>query len=126
VIPNKKIVGEILHNYGTIRQLNLSVGVAYGSDLNAVLSLLREIVSTNPRVLKNPAPAVGITTLSDSAINIAVKPWTSVPDYGAAQAEIYQAIIDRFRAQQIEIPFPQREVRLLQNDNSQLIEKPPA
>lgn len=123
VIPNRKIVGEILHNYGTVRQLNLSVGVGYGSDLNEVLSLLREIVSTNPRVLKNPAPAVGITTLSDSAINIAVKPWTNVPDYGAAQAEIYQAIIDRFRAQHIEIPFPQREVRMLKNDDSQLFEK---
>jgi small conductance mechanosensitive channel len=126
VIPNKKIVGEILHNYGTIRQLNLSVGVAYGSDLNTVLSILREIVSTNPRVLKSPAPALGITSLSDSAISIAVKPWTNVPDYGAAQAEIYQAIIDRFREQQIEIPFPQREVRLLQNDDSQLLVKPPA
>jgi len=115
VIPNRKIVGEILHNYGTVRQLNLSVGVAYGSNMNDVLSLLREIVTTNPRVLKNPAPAVGITALSDSAINIVVKPWTTVPDYGAAQAEIYQAIIDRFRAQHIEIPYPQREVRLLNN-----------
>jgi small conductance mechanosensitive channel len=115
VIPNRKIVGDILHNYGTIRQLNLSVGVAYGSNLTEVFSLLRDIVSSNPRVLKNPAPAVGITTLSDSAINIVVKPWTTVPDYGAAQAEIYQAIIDRFRAQKIEIPFPQREVRLLNN-----------
>jgi len=115
VIPNRKIVGEILHNYGSVRQLNLSVGVAYGSNLNEVLSLLREIVCANPRVLKNPAPAVGITTLSDSAINIAVKPWTTVSDYGAAQAEIYQVILDRFRAQHIEIPFPQREVRLLNN-----------
>lgn len=115
VIPNRKIVGEILHNYGTTRQLNLSVGIGYASNLNEVLSLLREIVSTNPRVLKNPAPAIAISSLSDSAITIAVKPWTSVADFGAAQAEIYQTIIDRFRAQRIEIPFPQREVRLLNN-----------
>lgn len=116
VIPNRKIVGEILHNYGTTRQLNLSVGIGYASNLNEVLSLLREIVSNNPRVLKNPAPAIAISSLSDSAITIVVKPWTSVADFGAAQAEIYQAIIDRFRAQKIEIPFPQREVRLLNND----------
>ncbi len=118
VIPNRKIVGEILHNYGTIRQLSLSVGIAYASNLNEALSLLREIASSNPRVLKNPAPAVGIAALSDSAINIVVRPWTTVADYGPAQAEIYEAIIDRFRAQKIEIPFPQREVRLLTNPQS--------
>ena len=115
VIPNRKIVGEILHNYGKIRQLDLSVGVAYGSNLAEVLPLLREIVANNPRVLKTPAPAVGIGTLSDCSINIAVKPWASVADYGAAQAEIYEAIINQFRSRKIEIPFPQREVRLLKD-----------
>ncbi|MDB6065596.1 MAG: MscS Mechanosensitive ion channel [Pedosphaera sp.] len=115
VIPNRKIVGEILHNYGGIRQLDLSVGVGYGSDTAKVLSIIREIVSCNPRVLRDPAPGVGIATLADSSINIAVKPWTKLADFGPAQVEIYQAIIDRFRAEKIEIPFPQREVRMLNN-----------
>ena len=115
VIPNRKIVGEILHNYGNIRQLSLSVGVAYGSDVNQVLALLREIICNHPRVLKNPAPFVGITTLSDSSINIAIKPWTSLADYGSAQAELYEIILNRFRAESIEIPFPQREVRMLKD-----------
>jgi small conductance mechanosensitive channel len=113
IIPNRKIVGEILHNYGKVRQLDLSVGVAYGTDTQQAMDILREIVMANPRVLKNPTPGVGISTLSDSSINIAVKPWTSVPDYGAAGAEIYQAIIEKFRAHKIEIPFPQREIRML-------------
>ncbi|MDB6125812.1 MAG: MscS Mechanosensitive ion channel [Pedosphaera sp.] len=115
MIPNRKIVGEILHNYGKIRQLDLSVGVAYGTNTEKAMAILREILANNPRVLKNPTPGVGITMLSDSSINIAVKPWTSVADYGAAGAEIYQAIILQFRANQIEIPFPQREVRVLGN-----------
>jgi small conductance mechanosensitive channel len=114
VIPNRKIVGEILHNYGTVRQLDLSVGVAYGSNLTQVLTLLEEILKTNPRILKSPAPGLGVSSLGDSSITIAVKPWTSVADYGPAGAEIYQAILDRFRAQHIDIPFPQREVRMLQ------------
>jgi small conductance mechanosensitive channel len=113
VIPNRKIIGEILHNYGNIRQLDLSVGVAYGTNTTEALSLLREIVCSNPRVLKTPAPAVGIAALSDSSITLAVKPWTTLPDYGPAGAELYQTIIERFRAHQIEIPFPQREVRML-------------
>jgi small conductance mechanosensitive channel len=113
VVPNKKIVGEILHNYGNVRQLHISVGVGYGSDMNRVLALARQIIETNPRVLKTPAPVVGITTLADSSITVMMRPWVVVPDYNAAQAEIFQAIIDRFRAEKIDIPFPQREVRML-------------
>lgn len=113
VIPNRKIVGEIMHNYGKIRQLDLSVGVAYGTDMNRALAVLREILASNTRVLKNPGPAVGITMLSDSSINIAVRPWTSVNDMGAASAEIYAAILEQFKSNKIEIPFPQREIRLL-------------
>ena len=114
VIPNRKIVGEILHNYGNIRQLDLSVGVGYGSDIPRVLALLREIVAANAKALKTPAPGVGVSSLSASSITIAVKPWVAVADYGPAGAEIYQTIIDSFREQKIEIPFPQREVRLLE------------
>jgi len=113
VIPNRKIVGEILHNYGTIRQLDLSVGVAYATDLNQALAVVREILSRNPRVLKDPTPAVGVTTLGDSSINIAVKPWVSIGDFGAAGGEINLAIVEEFRVKRIEIPFPQREIRLL-------------
>jgi small conductance mechanosensitive channel len=115
VIPNHNIVGEILHNYGNIRQLNLSVGVSYASDLAEVLAVVQQIVSSNPRVLKTPAPVLGIANLAGSSITIAVKPWTAVPDFNPAQAEIYQAIVDHFRTRKIEIPFPQQEVRLLNN-----------
>ncbi len=113
VIPNRKIVGEILHNCGTIRQLDISVGVAYNTDLRQALAVVRAILGNNPRVLKDPAPAVAVGAFQDSAIEILVKPWAKVTDFGAAGAEIKLAIIDEFRARHIEIPFPQREVRLL-------------
>jgi small conductance mechanosensitive channel len=115
VIPNRKIVGEILHNYGHIRQLDLSVGVAYGTNLNNALIIVRDVLARNARVLKEPAPAVGVTMLADSSINIALKPWTAVGDYGAAQTEIYQDIIDQFRTNNVQIPFPQRDVRMITN-----------
>ena len=113
VIPNRKIIGEILHNYGHVRQLDLSVGVAYGTNLTNALTVVRNVLSQNTRVLKEPVPVVGVTMLADSSINIAVKPWTAVADYGPAQAEIYQAIVEQFHANRISIPFPQREVRTL-------------
>jgi len=113
VIPNRKIVGEILHNYGHIRQLDLSVGVAYGTNIDHALSVVRGVLSKNTRVLKEPVPGVGVSLLADSSINIAIRPWTAVADGGPAQAEIYQAIVEQFRANKITIPFPQREVRML-------------
>jgi small conductance mechanosensitive channel len=113
VIPNRKIVGEILHNYGTIRQLELTVGVGYGADLPRALAEAREVLLANPRVLKTPAPVVGVTSLGDSAITVGLGPWVAVPDYAPAQGELYQAVVERFRAAGIEIPFPQREVRML-------------
>jgi small conductance mechanosensitive channel len=113
IIPNRKIVGEILHNYGHIRQLDLTVGVAYNSNITNALTIVRNVLAKNSRVLKEPVPGVGVAMLADSTVNIAVKPWTAVADYGPAQAEIYQAIVEQFRANKIEIPFPQREVRML-------------
>lgn len=113
IIPNRKIVGEILHNYGTIRQLDLNVDVAYSTDLAQALAMVREILDRNPRVLKDPAPLVGINALENSSINIAAKPWVNVPDFTEAQLELYKEIVERFRSNGIEIPFPQREVRLL-------------
>ena len=114
VIPNRKIVGEILHNYGTVRQLDLTVGVGYGTDLPKALAAARETLLANPRVLKTPAPVVGIASLGDSAITLTLGPWVAVPDYAPAQGEIYEAVVERFRAAGIEIPFPRREVRLIE------------
>lgn len=113
VIPNRKIVGEILHNYGNIRQLEVNVGVAYDTDLKHALATLREILTANQRVLQEPAPVIRTTLLGDSAVNIAVLPWVAVPDFGPARGEINQAILEVFRECGITIPFPQREVRLL-------------
>ncbi len=115
VIPNRKIVGEILHNYGSVRQLDLSVGVAYGTNLNEAVGIVRKVLAQNPRVLKEPVPVVGVSLLADCSINICVRPWTSVNDFVAAQAEINQAIAEQLRAANISIPFPQCEVRLLNN-----------
>ncbi len=113
IIPNRKIVGEILHNYGRIRQLEVSVGVSYDTDLNRALAVVQEIVKGNPRVLPEPAPVIQVATLADSSVNIAVKPWVKVPDYVPASGELNKAILEAFRGRDIVMPFPQREVRIV-------------
>jgi small conductance mechanosensitive channel len=113
VIPNRKIVGEILHNYGSIRQLNVIVGVAYDTDLNQALALLDEVLRANPLVLHDPAPFLQVNTLADSGVNIAVKPWVKAQDYAQAVGEVNRQVLAAFRGRGIVVPFPQREVRIL-------------
>jgi small conductance mechanosensitive channel len=116
VIPNRKIVGEVLHNYGSIRQLDLSVGVAYGTSLEEAISVLSEVVARNPRVLPEPAPVIGVSRLAESAVTVSVKPWVNVGDYGPAGAEINRAMVDALRERGISIPSPRVDVRMLGKD----------
>jgi small conductance mechanosensitive channel len=113
VIPNRKVVGEILHNFGSIRQLDLSVGVSYRTDVTKVLAVVRELLAQHPHVLKEPMPAVGVGGFGDSAVTISIRPWVPIARVESAEVEINQAILEQFRQQNIDIPFPQQEVRLL-------------
>jgi len=113
VVPNRKIVGEILHNYGTLRQLSVVVGVAYGTDLGAARRVIEELLQANPRVLSDPAPVISVLRLDDSRVAIGVAPWVKVPDFAAASGEINEAIVEAFGRRGIVIPPPQREIRML-------------
>jgi len=115
VIPNRKIVGEILHNYGRIRQVQVEVRVAYDADLNQALATLRDLLQANPRVLKDPAPPILVSQLADSSVTVGAYPWVNLADYGPAGGEINKAVIEAFRARGIVIPPPRRDVRLLGN-----------
>jgi small conductance mechanosensitive channel len=113
VIPNRKIVGEILHNYGKIRQLAIEVGVSYDTDTRAVIDVVGEVLRGDPRVLRDPAPMIRVDRLADSCVVIAVMPWVEARAYGPAIGEVNQAILEAFRACHIVIPFPQRDIRVL-------------
>jgi small conductance mechanosensitive channel len=104
VVPNRKIVGEILHNYGAIRQLHVTVGVSYDADLQRATAAIHELLAANPRVLKDPRPWVSVGALGDCAVTIDVKPWIAVADHAAASGEIHQGIVGVFRERGIELP----------------------
>jgi small conductance mechanosensitive channel len=115
VVPNRKVVGEILQNFGNLRQCELQVGIAYESDLSAALGIIGEVVQANARVLKDPKPVIQVGNLADSAILIAVKPWVAVVDYGPAAGELNRSLVEELRKRGIAIPFPHREIRLLKD-----------
>ena len=114
IIPNRKIVGEILHNFGVYRQLNLDVAVAQPGDLTILLRGVRDVVLTNPRVLKDPAPVIAIAQLTDVGVKLAVQPWVKVADVGTADGELYQALAEHLHARGVGVIPPLRhEVHML-------------
>ncbi len=108
IIPNRKIVGEILRNFGGSRQLSLALAVAQPGDLTALLRGVRDVVMSNPRVLKDPPPAIGIAQLTDVGVKVAVQPWVKVPDVGTADGELYQALAEHLRARGVGVTPPLR------------------
>jgi len=126
VVPNRKIVGEILHNYGRIRQTEVTVGVAYGADLKLALAAATDVLRANPRVLTDPAPLVLITALGDSAIQVAAKPWVAVGDFGVVEGELNLSLMEAIRQRGIEMPLTQYEVRLLGSPGSEAVGSPSA
>jgi small conductance mechanosensitive channel len=115
VVPNRKIAGEILHNYGRIRQVDLTVGVAYDTDLPAALAVIREVLDAHPGVLRDPQAVVAPIQLGESAVAIAVRPWVAVQDLGSASGELCGAVLAALRTRGVTVPFPQREIRILGN-----------
>ena len=118
VIPNRKIVGEILHNFGVLRQLDVGVGVAYDTDIARALELVRALLAQNPKVLQEPQPVISVLALADSHVQMAVRPWTSVANFNEVSSDVTQAVLAAFRANGISMPVPQREVRLIERSTS--------
>ena len=113
VIPNRKIVGEILHNFGTLRQLDIMVNVAYDTDIKQALAAIHDLLAAHPKILHEPEPLIRVLTLGDSSVQIAIRPWAAVADFPITSGDITRAVLETFRERGIHIPFPQREVRLL-------------
>src|SRR5438876_7237041 len=101
VVPNRKIVGEIVHNYGTMRMLTLAVRVPHNVDLNAAFQAASQVAAQNARVLKSPAPSVGIDSMDDNGIKLALWAWVHVTDVFSAEPDLYQSLVEAFRARGI-------------------------
>ncbi len=122
VIPNHLYLTNSLYNWtqnGTITRESVEVGVAYGSDVDKVKSLLMEAASNHPTVLKEPPPLVLFTDFGDSSLNFKLIVSLNDSFQGAIPRSELRFEIERlFRASNITIPFPQRDVHIIQNNNN--------
>ncbi|MCD6328224.1 mechanosensitive ion channel [bacterium] len=114
VIPNAKITSDNIINYTAkeTRRVDLVIGVSYADDLSKVKSAIESVLNGDKRILKDPAPTIGVLELADSSVNFAVRPWTKTDDYWGVYFDTLKAIKERFDADGISIPFPQMDVHI--------------
>ena len=114
IVPNAKIMGDNITNYSakTERRVDMIIGVSYGDDLKKVRQVLEEVLANESRVMKEPAPTIGVLELGDNSVNFAVRPWVKTEDYWGAYFDLTETIKRRFDEEGISIPFPQRDVHL--------------
>lgn len=115
VIPNSKIYSGTIKNITArdTRRIDLVIGIGYSDSIASAKSLLGEILESNPGVLKDPAPAILVLELGESSIDIAVRPWVKASDYWTVRSELLQAIKEGFDSNGISIPFPQRDLHII-------------
>ncbi|MFH1753843.1 MAG: mechanosensitive ion channel domain-containing protein [Candidatus Omnitrophota bacterium] len=119
VIPNKQIIGEIIHNYGDFKKLDITVGVSYGSDMRKAIDAVKEVVKNDSRVSQAPEPKVGISEFADSSINIYTRIWCKQAQYWDVMFDINKGIDSTFRKNGINIPFPKRDVHIYNQAENQ-------
>ncbi|MER2541115.1 MAG: mechanosensitive ion channel domain-containing protein, partial [Azonexus sp.] len=118
IVPNETLIASVVQNqtYSDSRlRLATTVGVAYNSDLDLAMRLMVGAAAEQPRVLQDPGPKVFLTLFGDNAINLELGFWIADPEEGRGNviSDINLAIWRAFRDHGIEIPFPQREIRIL-------------
>ena len=114
-IPNGKIYGDIIKNYGgyDTRRIDMVIGIGYGDDIEKAKEIIKGVVTADARVLADPTPLIAVSELADCSVNLVVRPWVKGADYWGTRFELNQRIKEALDAGGIEIPFPQRVVTML-------------
>ena len=112
-IPNKLIVGEILHNSAENMLIELEIGVAYSSNVDDVIKVIRAAVEQVEGISAEKSPAIGVDNFGDSSINFGVRVWAPAVRHFEVRYALNRAVFNALQQHGIDIPFPQREVRML-------------
>tara|TARA_R110002096_G_scaffold360044_1_gene552917 strand:+ start:11058 stop:11858 length:801 start_codon:yes stop_codon:yes gene_type:complete len=110
IIPNGSLSNGNITNYtaeGT-RRVDLTFGVSYDADIKQTKNVLMEVLTSHPKVLKDPAPGVTVSELADSSVNFAVRPWCKSEHYWDVYFEVTENVKLELDKAGIEIPYPHR------------------
>jgi small conductance mechanosensitive channel len=108
IIPNASLSNGNIINYTTegTRRVDLVIGVSYDADIKKTKEVLMNVLTSHPKVLKDPAPAVTVSELADSSVNFAVRPWCNTDDYWDVYFGATENIKLALDKAGIEIPYP--------------------
>jgi small conductance mechanosensitive channel len=117
IIPNAKVMGDNIVNYSAkdTRRVDLDFGVSYGDDLDTVRKILRDIIESEARILKEPETMIIVKELADSSVNFQVRAWVKSSDYWGVYFDTIEAAKKQFDSKGISIPFPQRDVHVYEH-----------
>lgn len=120
VVPNNKIWQGVITNATGVdtRRVDMEFGIGYDDDIDKAQAILEEIVAAHPKALKDPEPTIRMHTLADSSVNFICRPWATTADYWDVYWDVTKAVKQRFDAEGIGIPYPQRDVHLYIEDAS--------
>lgn len=118
IVPNSKMMGDNITNYSAegTRRVDLTASISYGDSIDKAKEVLLDMLTKDHRVLKDPAPFVGVSAMAESSIDFAVRPWVKVEDYWNVFFSMNESIKKRFDAEGLSIPFPQRDVHLYKHE----------
>jgi small conductance mechanosensitive channel len=116
IVPNSGITGGNITNYSAnpTRRVDMVFGIGYGDDIAAARKAIEDVLARDERVLKDPAPTIGVSELADSSVNFVVRPWVNTADYWNVRFDTHENIKLEFDKRGITIPFPQRDVHMHQ------------
>ena len=114
IIPNSNAWGSIITNINrsSTRRIDLVFGIGYEDDMDKAQRVIEEVVDKHPLVLKDPEPVVRVHELADSSVNFVCRPWVNPDDYWTVYWDVTRQVKERFDAENISIPYPQRDVHL--------------
>ena len=117
IVPNAAITGGSITNFSAkpTRRVDMVFGIGYGDDIKKAKEVIWDVLNADERILKDPAPTVGVVELGDSSVNFAVRPWVNAADYWGVYFDLHENMKLRFDKEGISIPFPQRDVHIIKD-----------
>ena len=115
-IPNKRLIGDIMVNSFEYRIVESSVGIDYKNEPKLAIKAIKEVLSQHPDVSKTNEPIIGIAQFGESSIDLGLRYWVPTKSYFKTQYAINLAIFEALHVKGITIPYPQREIKILQGN----------
>ena len=120
ILPNNQLWNTPVKNYShnDTRRLDMVFGIGYGDDIDQAMNVISDIISADDRAMDDPEALIAVGELAASSVNITVRIWCQAGDRSALMYDLLKTVKQRFDAEGISIPYPQRDVHLVRENGN--------